>query len=59
MAMKKRLLLFVSIMLFAAMLAACGAGKTSAIKYHFADREEAVSCFLSNEDYFNEYRVCH
>ena len=55
--MKKTLQLIV-IMLLAAMLTACGAAKEAGIKYHFADRDEAVSCFLSNEDYFNGFSPC-
>lgn len=26
--------------------------------YHFADQDEAISCFLSNEDYFNGFSTC-
>ena len=58
MAKKRKLLLFIFVMLFAAMLAACGSGNGSGIKYHFADREEAVSCYLSNEDYFKGFSPC-
>ena len=25
------------------------------LKYHFADKDEAVSCYLSNDDYFNGF----
>ncbi len=44
--------------LLALMLSACGGGKDGAIKYHFADQEEAVSCYLSNDDYFNGFSTC-
>ena len=44
-----------SLILLAAMLTACGSGEKAVIKYHFAEKDEAVSCFLSNEDYFNGF----
>ena len=58
MVLKKKALLVIPVMLLAAMLTACGSGKMSAINYHFADREEAVACYLSNEDYFDGFSLC-
>ena len=53
---KKAFLTFLSVLLFAVLLTGCGTGKKKTeLKYHFADREEAQSCFLSNEDYFNGF----
>lgn len=49
----KRVLRLFALILLAAMITACGNGDHTAIDYHFADKEEAVSCYLSNEDYLN------
>ena len=53
----KRVLRLLAVMLLAAMLTACG-GKEAVLKYHIADRDEAVSCFLSNEEYFDGLTEC-
>lgn len=56
--MKKRMTGILVFSLLAAMLTACGTKKESGIRYHFADREEAVSCYLGNEEYFKGYSPC-
>lgn len=76
MAIKRKILSIAAIVLLAATLTACSAGKTSEtkapsaindtsaieapseIKYHFADRDEAVACYLSNEAYFQGFSLC-
>ena len=54
----KRTVHLLAVMLLVTVLTACGAGNDAAISYHFADRDEAVSCYLSNEEYFNGLSPC-
>ena len=41
-----------AIVLLAVNITACAGLKKDTFKYHFADKDEAVACYLSNEDYF-------
>lgn len=65
-AMKKRVVVITAFVLAMA-LCACtvnvnvnfpGEEGKQKIAYHFADREEAVKCYLSNEEYFEGFSPC-
>ncbi|MBR1629690.1 MAG: hypothetical protein IJ679_10590 [Lachnospiraceae bacterium] len=51
---RKRMGLFLCLVLVASTLFGCG----EAFPHHFADRKEAVECFLSNTDYFDGFSEC-
>ena len=52
--MKKMLSCLAAILLAAVFsTCACAEGENSVLHYHFADREEAVACYLSNTEYFD------
>lgn len=56
-----KLLTMVILIMTAVLLTACGGddnAKGNVLKYHFADKEEAVKCYLSNEDYFKGFSKC-
>ena len=45
------------IVLLTVTITACSGLKKNTFKYHFADKDEAVACYLSNEDYFENMSI--
>lgn len=58
MRIKKRIISVLTVAFSAMMLTACGSKTTGKIKYHFADRKEAVECYLANDEYLSGFSKC-